>query len=68
MLTNYQYAIPTGMFSRYQAQMRQYTELFTEQKEAAMPKKKFAFVRKKKGVVCKYDAEVVLGWRQTYRD
>ena len=37
------------MFSRYQAQMRQYTELFTEQKDAAMPKKKFAFVRKKKG-------------------
>ena len=45
-LTNYQYAIPTGMFSKYQAQLRTFQETFTEQKEAAMPKKKFAFVRK----------------------
>ena len=34
------------MFSKYQAQMRQFQEVFTEQREAAVPKKKFAFVRK----------------------
>ena len=34
------------MFSKYQAQLRTFQETFTEQKEAAMPKKKFAFVRK----------------------
>ena len=47
-LTNYQYAIPTGMLSRYQATMRQFQDTFGEQKEAAMPKKKFTFVRKAK--------------------
>ena len=45
-ITNYQYAIPTGMFSKYQSQMSQFQDTFGEQKEAAMPKKKFAFVRK----------------------
>ena len=34
------------MFSKYQAQMRQFQEVFTEQRDAAVPKKKFAFVRK----------------------
>ena len=34
------------MFSKYQAQLRTFQETFTEQKEAAIPKKKFAFVRK----------------------
>ena len=34
------------MFSKYQAQMRTFQENFTEQKDAAMPKKKFAFIRK----------------------
>ena len=53
MLTNYQYAIPTGMFSRYQASMRQYMDLFAEKKEAAKPTKKFAFVRKKRGAAPK---------------
>lgn len=47
-LTNYQYAIPTGMFSRYQSTMRSFQDIFTEQKEAAVPKKKFAFVRRAK--------------------
>ena len=36
------------MFSRYQSSMRTFQDTFTEQKEAAMPKKKFAFKRKAK--------------------
>ena len=45
-LTCYQYAIPTGMFSKYQAHLRTFQDHFGEQKEAAMPKKKFVFSRK----------------------
>ena len=47
-ISNYQYAIPTGMFSKYQLILEQFSKTFTEQKEQAMPKKKFAFTRKAK--------------------
>ena len=36
------------MFSKCQQTLNQFSDLFTEQKEAAMPKKKFAFARKAK--------------------
>ena len=36
------------MFSKCQQTLSQFSDVFTEQKEAAMPKKKFAFARKAK--------------------
>ena len=36
------------MFSKCQQALSQFSDVFTEQKEAAMPKKKFAFARKAK--------------------
>ena len=47
-VSNYQYAIPTGMFSRYQQALSQLNDLLLEQKDIAIPKKKFAFARKAK--------------------
>ena len=47
-ISNYQYAIPTGMFSRYQQALNQLNDLLQEQKDTAIPKKKFAFARKAK--------------------
>jgi hypothetical protein len=47
-ITDYQYAIPTGMFSRYQSTLANFETVFSEQKDLAMPKKKFAFKRKGK--------------------
>jgi len=40
--------VPAVLYGKYQAALTQYSDLYTEQKELAIPKKKFQFVRKTK--------------------
>ena len=47
-ISNYQYAIPSGLFGKYQVTLGQFNDTFTENKEKAMPKKKFTFARRGK--------------------
>ena len=47
-ISNYQYAIPTVMFSKYQQALSHFNDLLQEQRDTAIPKKKFAFARKAK--------------------
>ena len=47
-ISNYQYAIPAGLFGKYVLSLSQFNETFTENKEKACPVKKFTFARRAK--------------------
>lgn len=47
-IASYHHCVPAVLFGKYQTSLAQFSEFAAEQRELAIPKKKFAFVRKAK--------------------
>jgi hypothetical protein len=45
-IATYHHCVPAVLYGKYQANLQQYADLYTEQRDLAIPKKKFQFVRK----------------------
>ena len=40
-IATYHHCVPAVLYGKYQASLQQYSDLYTEQRETAIPKKKF---------------------------
>jgi hypothetical protein len=54
-VNNYTFAIPSALFSQYQAKLNEFPHHFNRVKTEALPKKKFAFAKKGQNMKAKKD-------------